>query len=197
MHTTSYALTGALLALLPVFVSPAAAQTEGRVSVGLSAGVIRPTDGSGTSAVLSPVVRLNPGDGWGLAGGVTWFDSDLVSGSDEEVASRIRIRPVMAGVSYTLRHDRLATSISMLAGYSFNSARDLRPGYTVDIEDSFAVRPGVSLTYTLARRVALIGFGGYLITRPDVTVRRFGVPIDESWNGDAVVLSAGLVYSLF
>lgn len=197
MHSTQSSLAGAALALLTLVVSPAAAQTEGRVSVGLSAGAIRPTEGDGTSTVISPVVRLNPGEGWGAAAALTWYDTDLIAGPAETLVSRVRVRPVMAGISYTIRHDRLATSFSVVGGYSFNSVREVRPDYVVDVENSVALRPGINLTYTIAPRVALIGFGGYLITRPEVIVQRFGVTTRETWRGDAVVVSAGVVYSLF
>lgn len=44
-----------------------------------------------------------------------------------------------------------------------------------DVNTSFAVRSGVGVTLTVAPRVAIVGFGGYLINRPKVTFRvQFG-----------------------
>jgi hypothetical protein len=49
---------------------------------------------------------------------------------------------------------------------------------------------------TVAPRVAIIGFGGFLFNRPDVVYRdRFGS--EDRWKADAFVLSAGMVYSIF
>jgi hypothetical protein len=61
-----------------------------------------------------------------------------------------------------------------------------------------AVRPGVGITYTLRPRVALVGFGGYIINRPDVVYRdSTGGEFRDQWHADAVVLSIGAVYSIF
>ena len=100
------------------------------------------------------------------------------------------------------------TSFSIVAGPSFNSvdfdddflnslpAGSVSP--SIDVETSFAVRPGVNVTVTVAPRVAIIGFGGFLFNRPDVVYRdRFGSGFRDRWKADAFVLSAGLVYSLF
>jgi hypothetical protein len=68
----------------------------------------------------------------------------------------------------------------------------------IDVDTSFAVRGGVGLTYTLRPRVALVGFGGYMINRPDVVFRdRFGNVFTDRWHADAIVLAIGAVYSIF
>jgi hypothetical protein len=187
----------ALVAAGLMIPAEAAAQTVGSVGVGVSISAIRPVEGGGASIGISPVVRLNPGRGWGVAGALAWYDTDLVGGPGEGVVSLVRVRPFMLGPAYSVGHGRVRTTFSVVAGYSANSARDVRPAYTVDVGDSFAVRPGVDLTYTVAPRVALIGFGGYLLTRPEVTIQRDGIRTTERWRGDAVVLSAGVVVSPF
>ncbi len=109
----------------------------------------------------------------------------------------------MAGVSYTFGSDAVLASFSIVGGPSFNKAEFHRyyvtgSGESISAENSFAVRPGVGVTWTVAPRVAVVGFGGYLINRPDVVYRnRFGQEIDDRWKADAVILSVGAVYSLF
>ena len=45
---------------------------------------------------------------------------------------------------------------------------------------------------------AIIGFGGYMINRPDVIYRDgLGQEYRNRWKADSVVLSVGAVYSLF
>jgi hypothetical protein len=188
----------------------AIAQTEGRISVGGSVTVVSPTDDKVDRAIgVGPLVRLNPKRGWGPAGALNWFRSDLGSpdGSGPAVA-RLRIRPLMGGVAYTIGPDHALTSFSIVAGPSFNSI-ELRDEFldslpigletpTADVNTSFAVRPGVSLTLSVAPRVGVVGFGGYLINRPKVTFRdQFGLEHRDRWKVDAFVLSVGLVYSLF
>ena len=186
-----------------------AAQTEGRISVGASVTHVIPTDGVEPVTGAGALVRLNPKRGWGPAGAFNWFRTDLedpnAGGLD---FARIRIRPLMAGVSYTIGPDRLLTSFSIVAGPSFNRI-DFRDGFlnrvagiggppAIDIENSIVVRPGVNLTVTVAPRVAIVGFGGYMWNRPDVVYRDpAGTEFRNRWKADAAVVSIGAVYSLF
>jgi hypothetical protein len=100
------------------------------------------------------------------------------------------------------------TSFSIVAGPSFNKLefddnflRSLPPGSLqpeLDANTSFAVRPGVGLTWTVAARVAVVGFGGYTINRPDVFYcSPSGQEFRNRWKADAFLFSVGLVYSLF
>lgn len=190
-------------------VTPALAQTEGRVSVGGSITFVKPTD-DGVNSVLGggPLVRLNPRKGWGVAGALNWFRADIDNPSgDSGDFARLQVRHLMAGVSYTVGNQPTLISFSIVAGPSFNkfTFRDdfinslpggQRP--TGDVETSFAVRPGVGVTVTVAPRVAIVGFGGYLINRPDIVYRDIaGQEYRNRWKADAGVLSIGAVYSLF
>lgn len=187
----------------------AAAQTEGRVSVGGSVTYVKPTDSDVQDLIGGgPLVRLNPKKGWGPAGALNWFRADLdnPSGAGGPFA-RLRVRPLMAGIAYTIGNQPALVSFSVVAGPSFNklSFEDdfldtLPPGPqpSVDAETSVAVRPGVGLTYTVAPRVAIVGFGGYMINRPDVVYRdTAGQEFRNRWKADSIVLSVGAVYSLF
>ena len=189
-----------------VFAAPSVfAQTEGRVSVGASTTLNGTTDDDVASTMtVGPLVRLNPRKGWGPTGALNWFRANLLdpAGGTGDFA-RLRVRPLMAGVSYTLGSDAVLASFSIVGGPSFNKAEFddsylSGSGESISAENSFAVRPGVGVTWTVAPRVAVVGFGGYLINRPDVVYRnRFGQEIDDRWKADAFVLSAGAVYSLF
>jgi len=186
-------------------VSSVFAQTEGRVSVGASFTHNSTTDGDVASVTTyGPLVRLNPRKGWRPAGALNWFRADLddPAGATSDFA-RLRVRPLMGGVSYTVGSPTVLTSFSIVAGPSFNKAEFddsylAGSGESISTENSFAVRPGVGVTWTVAPRVAVIGFGGYLINRPDVEYRnRLGQEINDRWKADAVVLSVGVVYSVF
>jgi len=196
-----------ILSALLLFPAVAHAQTRGVVSVGGSVTFDATTDDDVDSVVnVGPLVRLNPRKGWGPAGALNWFRADLrnPAGGDGDFA-RLRIRPLMAGIGYTVGTDRTLVTFSVVAGPSFNSV-DFEDGFlesqpgsaAIDVGNSFAFRPGVSVTHSLAERVGLTGFAGYLVNRPDVTYRDFaGQEFRDRWRADAVVLSVGLVYSLF
>ncbi|MGB2714085.1 MAG: hypothetical protein WBC51_07895 [Vicinamibacterales bacterium] len=198
-----------LVVLLLCLPCVAIAQTKGRVSVGASVTFVQPTsDGVNSAVGVGPLVRLNPRRGWGPAGAFNWFRADLENPSGESSDfARLRIRPVMAGVAYTIGSDRLLTSFSVVAGPSFNKIefeRSFIEGLpatsapSIDVENSIAIRPGVNVTLTVAPRVAIVGFGGYLINRPDTVYRdQVGNEFRNRWKADSVVLSAGVVYSIF
>jgi Outer membrane protein beta-barrel domain len=189
---------------------PASAQTKGRVSVGGSVTFVRPTDSDVKSLVgVGPLVRLNPKKGWGPAAGFSWFRADLEnpSGASGEFAT-LTVRPLMGGVAYTIGEQPVLFSFSIVAGPSFNSLKledeflnqlpAGAPRPTVDISTSFVVRPGVGLTWTVAPRVAILGFGGYSFNRPDITYRdSAGQEFHNRWKADALLFSVGAVYSLF
>lgn len=185
--------------------SSAFAQTEGRISVGASATVsVTGDEDVGSALSIGPYVRLNPRRGWGIAGALNWLSVGLEnpSGAGGDFV-RLNARPLMGGVSYTVGDDRRLVSFSLVAGPSFNVVKfddDYRAtgAEAVDADVSFAIRPGVGLTWTVKPRVAITGFGGYLFNRPDIEYRNAdGITVRDRWSASAVVLSVGVVYSLF
>jgi Outer membrane protein beta-barrel domain len=199
------------LAVAVLFVSvavPSAAQTEGRISVGGTVSFVHPTDSEVGSLVgYGPLVRLNPRKGWGVAGGLSWFRADVDNPVSGDPFAKLRVRPLMGGVAYTIGEQPVLISFSVVAGPSFNDLdfddeflATLPPGPQpeLDAKNSFAVRPGIGLTWTVAPRVAIVGFGGYMFNRPDLVYRdAAGQEYRDRWKADAIVLSVGAVYSLF
>jgi hypothetical protein len=198
-----------LASLLLCSATSVAAQTEGRVSVGASITYAKPTDSEVQDLIGGgPLVRLNPKKGWGPAGALNWFRADIdnPSGAGGPFA-RLRVRPLMAGIAYTIGNQPMLVSFSVVAGPSFNKLSfdddfldtlPAGPQPSLDADTSFAVRPGVGLTYTVAPRVAIVGFGGYMINRPEVVYRdTAGQEFRNRWKADSIVLSVGAVYSLF
>jgi hypothetical protein len=199
------------IALLCMCVAvPAAAQTEGRVGIGASVTWMSPTDSDVGSLVgFGPLIRLNPKKGFGIAGALNWFraDVDNPSGAGGDFA-RLRVRPLMGGVAYTVGNQPVLVSFSAVTGPSFNDLdfhddyiRTLQPGpFTpdLDIDNSWAYRVGVNVTYSVAKRVGIVGFGGYVWNRPDVVYHdQFGTEFRNRWKADAIVFSIGAVYSIF
>jgi hypothetical protein len=206
--TVAKALTiGLVLGGVLATAAPVSAQSEGRVSAGGSITLNSTTDDDvGNAFTVGPLVRLNPRRGWGPAGAFNWFGADLnhPSGGDDPFA-RLRLRPLMGGIGYTFGPDRTLLNVSIVAGPSFNSAgfdddflEAISGAPAIEADTSFAIRPGFSVTHTLAPRVGLTGFAGYIVNRPNVVYRSpAGDVFEDRWRGDAVVLSVGLVYSIF
>ena len=199
-----------IAALLLTFAVPAAAQTKGRVSVGGTVTYVKPTDSEvGPLVGFGGLVRLNPKKGWGVAGGLELVPRrrgrTRVTG---QTFAKLRVRPLMGGVAYTIGEQPVLISFSVVAGPSFDDLdfdedflNRLPPGPRVpelDAKNSFAVRSGVGVTWTVASRVAIIGFGGYSFNRPDLIYRSADGPeYRNQWKADAILLSVGAGYSLF
>jgi hypothetical protein len=186
--------------------APAHAQRVGKFSVGVAATEVKPIDDDVRSTVgVGVTLARVPRSGWAFTGALNWFESDL-NGAFVGIADKIgtlRVRPLMGGISYTVMQGRLATIFSIVGGPSFNrmhifdAARD-RVEVTSDVKQtSIAVRPGVNLSYAVKPRLAITGFGGYLIDRPKFTFRTAAGQTRNTWKADAVVVSGGLAVSLF
>jgi len=67
----------------------------------------------------------------------------------------------------------------------------------VEVGNSLAWRPGVSVWFDLGRRFALNVSGGYVMTRLRITVLEGGRLVKRDERGDTAVVHGGLAYKLF
>jgi hypothetical protein len=151
---------------------------------------------------------LAPAPGFGPTLGFGWYQGDLtlagVSG-DAEVG-RLRIRPLMAGVGYTWVTGRVATSVSVNAGISFNSIR-LNDQYRtlfgpgtevrVDASNSFAVRPQFRVEYSAARKLGLFSSVGYFFTEFDNVIETPVGRFENEWDASSFNIFVGAMFYPF
>ena len=195
-----------LVCLILVSATPVAAQMEGRVGVGVAVTQLLPTsDELSPTTGVTPFVRLSPKKGWGISAGLNWSRVDVdgdFAGIDGDIG-RIRMRPLMGGVGYTFVSGSLYTTLSVVAGPSWNTlslSAPLRDQFGAEEDTdawSFAVRPGVGVTYGLTSRFGLTGFGGFLVNRPNFKVDTSSGEVEKKFTADAFALSAGIVVTLF
>jgi hypothetical protein len=150
---------------------------------------------------LWPVVKLGSGRGFGPAVGFDWFSASVESTGASPGTARIRVKPIMAGVGYTLARDRVTAAFSVVGGYAFNSLKEVDPdtslGLPIDIGNSVVWRPGVSLWVDTSRRTALNVSIGYIFTRLRLTTLDDGRLRERTQRGDALLVRAGVAYKLF
>jgi len=175
--------------------------TPGRLAIGASFGVSHPTTAPFESAwSVSPVVRFGSSAGLGLAGVFDWHGAS-VAAEPGSPASRLRVRPIMAGLGYTAVAGRVAVSPSLVGGYAFNRIIVPNTGaagrLAVDAGNSLVWRPGVSVWINTGRRMVANLSVGRVFTRLNVTVVDGGVVEERSIRGDATTVSVGLSYWLF
>lgn len=179
--------------------------------VGISGShALTPDSDLGQKWSVSPVFRPTPGrNGWSPAIGLNWYDGDIKMdvGGSGMVVGHLKLRPVMAGLGYSFGTGRTRTTLSLVGGYAFNSAvaEENLPGATtasVSVSNAWAVRPGVSVTYALSWRLALLGSIGYVYMDPTVRVsvnqagNRMAVTLDD-YRSDYINFSIGTAFSIF
>jgi len=174
-----------------------------RFGVSVSVARVQPVDEE-----VDPVVKVGgsagffPVQGWGPAVGLGWFTTDVSSGG--LAIGQLKARPVLGGVGYTWVRGRFATKASLTAGIIFNSATldqallDQSSGpASLDVRNSFAVRPAVSLEYALFRKLALKGTLSVLATRPSVVLTTPQGQTRGTWNASNGALQGGIVFYPF
>ena len=172
-------------------------------ALGGAIGWSGPRDGTLLSRVtVGPLFRLGSGSGLGLAVGFNWFKADLQSiSAHPQVLSRISVKPVMAGFSYTLIRGRVALAPSVVGGVAFNSLTvtetGTAAGVPVEVDNSLVWRPAVSAWFDVSRRIALNVSAGYVMTGLRITVLEGGRLVKHDSRGDTTTVNAGVAYKLF
>jgi hypothetical protein len=172
-----------------------------RAGAGATIGAVVPIDSDvEVGPVLGFQFGLAPKEGWALSAGFGWFGGDLLLG-DRDVGN-VRVKPLMAGVAYTWIHGRMATSVALNAGVSFNSAdidnqyrQSFGPGTDLDLDmkNSFCVRPSVEVEYALTPKFAFTGWAGFFATRIDSTLDTPVGRFEDEWNPSAFTFSVGAI----
>jgi hypothetical protein len=155
-----------------------------------------------TRVAVSPLVKFGSGRGLGITIGLNWFQAELQSlDGRPEVLTRVQVKPIMAGIGYTIAGERTSLSASVVGGYAWNSLTvtdtGAAAGLPVEVDNSLAWRPGVSIWYDLSRRTALNLTVGHVVTRLRLTVLEEGRLEKRSARGDTTIVHAGIAYKLF
>ena len=173
------------------------------LAVGVSVGLSHPRSPAlETRVAISPVIKLGSGEGLGVAVGFDWFQAEVqLATSGPAAMTRIHVKPIMVGLSYTLDSNRVSLSPSIVAGYAFNSLSVTDRGAVatlpVEVDNSLAWRFGASAWFDVSRRFALNVSGGYLMTPLRLTVLEDSSLVKQNQRGDTAIAHVGLAYRLF
>jgi hypothetical protein len=204
------AITLALLCLPRV----AAAQATRNVAVGMS---FSPTDQLSSGFDKLPVgnmlLRLGQTrEGWQPKYGLNWFSTELDGrvGTGTAPLGKLKVRPLMAGYGYTRKFPRSTVSANLLAGIAFTSF-SMNPvgeqAYRVQLgvepvgaaaSNTFVVKPELSAWIDLTHRIGLNVNAGYMVARPEVTIRTAdGTEDRRRIRADRFMLKVGIAYAIF
>jgi len=203
-----------LLAMLFAATPAVFAQTTGKFALGAQ---VSKRGSTGPEAhghlglgLLWRVGHSKTGFGWDL--GLNWYSADVdrsIGGNVTDLGE-LNIRPIMGGYGYTRLIGRTAISARAYAGYGFSSAR-LAPSavdayherlgaqsVTIDASNTVVLKPvEIGMWHDLSEKIGLKASFGYMVARPQITVRSSLGEDKRRMNADMFMLKVGLVYSIF
>jgi len=200
-----------LVAVLALWASPAFAQTDAAVSLGLALSVKSPTTRTADADVgPAAVLRLKGDAGLGPSIGFSWFSTRVTTSVDgrDVPLGRLDIKPVMVGLSCGWQISRFRPEVSLEGGVTFTRVRGTgalkeaygRAGATnvaVSVSNPFAWRALLSGWYDIGSRYALTASVGYLGVRPTITTTSSAGTRRESIGLGSIVTSVGFAYAIF
>ena len=151
---------------------------------------------------IRPVFRFRSNTGFGPAVEFSGTEAALEPAAGTQPAlAAVRLRPVMAGLEYSVVSGRVTFGASVVGGYSFNSLNvetaRAGPGRAIAVRNSFVIEPGVDVWFDATRRIGITLRAGYLVSRPNVTFGSDDTVTTQRIRVNAVVVSAGLAYWIF
>ncbi len=160
---------------------------------------------------VGPLIRLRTGPGFGPAIGFEWtrFELDTTIAGQRLPLGVLRVKPVMAGVGYSLGREPWQLSLTLVAGYAFTGLgvnETTRAMYrdnvgaafaSIETSGSFAWRARASLWYDIVPRIGLMAGVGYIDVQPETRfVTDTGVQRGRV-RASSVIFTVGAVYGLF
>jgi hypothetical protein len=191
---------------------PGFAQSEGRFAVGGEFAVRLPADRTSIDGSKGPGLLWRFGHGktgWGWHWGLNWFSADVdgPAGIDTEIGE-LHVRPVMAGYGYTRVVGHNTVTAAVIAGYAVtsmsltpaavNAYRDRlgAQSATVDVSNTLTARPEVSVWHDVNKKIGINVSAGYIVARPNVTVRSSLGEEARRVRADMFTVKVGAVYSI-
>jgi hypothetical protein len=208
-----------LVLSMVVMLAPAArAQTGKHLALGAGLNLHHYADGDfgsknpGVDFVYRIVRNPGKGDGWNweTKTSVSWSKTDTrtdIGGSSTQLG-RLQTIPIMVGVQRAYHQGPMKVGTWVVAGPSFNrfdtdgAARSAYASLgselnSVDVNNSIAVRPGLSAWYDLGSWIGLHGSASYTFNRPTAKTTVDGVTTSSTLNTDHASFDLGLAIGIF
>lgn len=212
--------TCTMLVLATLVATAAHAQPGDHLALGVGVGFHNYRDNAfqGTNVAIIPEYHFGltshsdrEGLSFGLKAGLGYArpDRNDFIGGVETTTGTLRMVALMVGAGPSYRSGPIRIGMGVVVGPSFNKidvddaarvAYRNRLGQTlnsIDMKNSFAARPDVSVWYNLTDKVGLHSSVGYTINRPTVETTVDGVTSSTRWNADRWSYQAGLAYGIF
>jgi hypothetical protein len=200
------------LVVLLTAVLPASANAQARryyIMAGATLNSLDPFDADvGTDTGPGLLLRGVPRSGLGPVVDLSGFELDLRRNPDERKLGALKLRAPMAGIGYTVERGRLATTLHAAVGWSFNKVETdrqviERDGAQFEVKNRPLLRTGVTLTWSVGSRLALVSSAGVLFVDPKLTLafkdgsQRTVRSETDTWRTNGLVWEVGVAYKVF
>jgi len=140
-------------------------------------------------------------DGWSPDLGFGWFGADLAGPLD----GHINVRPLLGGAGYTWVRGKFRTHLAAVTGPAFVKVKvndEERAAYSrllgvpvvgVDVKNSWAVKPGLRVTYQVRPRIGAFVSSDYELVRPTLQIRTATDTRERKLKADVFSVKMGFV----
>ncbi len=211
MKAFRFAAITALLLLAPTaalaqqdFIKTNVAKLIRKIGVHANASFRAPVDQDVTGGRAYGIsVGLSPGqtNGWRYPFALAFFSEHLQTATGTQFA-RLRARALLGGIGYGWHFGKLSTGIALQAGYGIYTLRgegdvftalDAANGpVTMDVTDTWLLRPQVKAEYFLTRKITVRVSGDYIHTQPDIVVITPAGRISKNWDASNFHANIGI-----
>ena len=201
-------------ALLPVNALAQGPIDDAIAHVGLGVGVshYNPAvdDGQSSEGIAIAYRWHSFHSGWGPTVGLDWHSTQFnqTLGDLNAPLGSFQMRALLAGFGHTRHLGRFFASANMNGGYSFNNFTvDKDAGRTfagtgvslvgVHVDNSWVLKPSVSVWYDVLKHVGVGMSTAYLVARPTETITTASGIQEQHLKTDSFVLTAGVTFGIW
>lgn len=148
----------------------------------------------------------NPRTGRKIPFSFSSYSGDLETADTNAAFGRFKSQQIMSGIGYQWVRGKMIYSTQLGVGFAFNKVT-LDPGaavafgvaqpVSVDVDNSFVVRPQAKAEYFLHRKVSVRGQLSYTYTDPDVVITTATQQLTREWRPHHVQLSVAMGFFPF
>jgi Outer membrane protein beta-barrel domain len=148
----------------------------------------------------------NPRTGRKIPFSFSSYSGDLETDATNATFGRFKSQQIMSGIGYQWVRGKTIYSTQLGVGFAFNKvtldagaapAFGVSEPVSVDVSNSFVVRPQAKVEYFLHRKVSVRGSVSYTYTDPDVVVSTATQQFMREWNPHHVHASVAIGFFPF
>jgi hypothetical protein len=176
------------------------------VSMGTRNSIDNDVDMGPSIGIGYGTASLNPRTGRKFPFSFSSYSGDLETADTQNAFGRFKSQQIMSGIGYQWVRGKMIYSTQLGVGFAFNKVT-LDPGaalafglaepVSVNVSNSFVVRPQAKAEYFLHRKVSVRGTLSYTYTDPDVVITTATRQYAREWRPHHVKFDLGIGFFPF